>query len=771
MLEELSSWFAGGAEQASSMLLAALSHHGRPVSLNDYEDSNARNFAETFWRDKGGLSPVVTIGRLAALAGELFPDAFASTTEAMDATPGFQHRFAGLLMLADWIASDERFFPFRRCEREDRFSLAVRAAENALRTIGIVTPERQDVKGFKCIFGKEPFPMQRAVCEKLAIDDSSRLILIESDTGSGKTEAAIYWFCRLYAKELVDGMYFALPTRVAAREIYNRVRTAMRSAFGPQERPIPILPAIPGYMGAKGKYVLPESENALWDDDNTDRRRERLWSYEHPKRFLAAPVAVGTIDQALLSVLQVKHSLMRSVCLDRQLLVVDEVHASDPYMRQVLRMLLRKHLGRGRWAMLLSATLGESAAAEFFQRERRSLGLAIAKPYPMLSTSSMELPVESTCHRSVKVDLHSSMMSDNDIVGPLVEALAHEARILVVCNTVGRANSLFRLVERRLEDERRELLSGMFSLSGVRCPHHGRFAREDRKMLDKAVSERLGKKSRSGACLLIGTQTLEQSLDIDADWLVTDLAPMDVLLQRLGRLHRHNRKQRPERFAVPTATVRVPSPNVRSGEAVLGTMIGCTSGGTGTVDPVAKKRGEAAGIGSVYKDVRTILLTWQELEGRGTLNLPDDARVLIERTTHPEAFERLPAFWESHGREIEGEAMASAGLARDSVVGEEPFGKLQYMERDGRILTRIGDPTFDIPLRSPRESPFGNIVRSVQIPARWLSDDENGPPLALADHERIPDSVDATPTEPGFRFAIKDNEFEYTRLGLERRNA
>src|SRR5690606_15953151 len=123
-----------------------------------------------------------------------------------------------------------------------------------------------------------------------------------------------------------------------------------------------------------------------------------------------------------------------------------------------------------------------------------------------------------------------------------------------VCNTVARANALLRAIEA----DGRVPGNALFSVDGVVCPHHGRFALEQREVLDAAVSRALGKVSVAGPLLLIGTQTLEQSLDIDADWLVTDLCPMDVLLQRIGRLHRHERGTRPEGFETPHVCVRVP---------------------------------------------------------------------------------------------------------------------------------------------------------------------------------------------------------------------
>jgi CRISPR-associated endonuclease/helicase Cas3 len=726
------------------MLFASISHHGRPVSFRDYQASGVEPNARKWWRAANGYDPLAALEAIAQAARRAFPEAFTKDIPKIDATPALQQRFAGLVMLADWIGSDTQFFPYRRNPEEDRLSLARAAAARALQAIGLLPPEPRQPKPFTSVFPFTPSPLQWALAETLNLTDSARLLLVESDTGSGKTEAALAWFFRLYAQQEVDGLYFALPTRVAARELYDRVRLAIAAAFEPELQPGPVLLAAPGYVkvdGASVQHLLTDPHGTLWDDDAEEARRERLWSAERPKRFLAAPVAVGTIDQALLSALQVKHSLLRSVCLDRHLLVVDEVHASDPYMREVLRALLRGHLARGGWALLLSATLGESAAAMFFERDVAPLAEALRRPYPLLSARSRTWPMPAARERCIEVELAPTLTDDEALLPALIQALEHGARVLVVCNTVARANALFRRVEGILQAENQHLLPALFALEGVTCPHHGRFAREDRERLDTAVTALLGKGSSAGARLLIGTQTLEQSLDIDADWLITDLAPMDVLIQRFGRLHRHARRQRPHGFENPRVLVRVPSRD-------LAEYLG--------------KDGELrapAGLGSVYADGRVLARTWGELQQRPMLALPKQARERIERTTHPEALDQLPEVWRTHGQQLVGKVQAEIVQALRSVLDDVPFGDLHYPDKRERVLTRLGRPTFEIPLAQPMPSPFGVNIHRVAIPSHWLT------------ASRVPDSVRAEPIAGGFRFSIGETAFRYTRFGLEKDDA
>lgn len=741
LLADLCGWFGGDGEAAMAMLLAAISHHGRPVSGNDYQASGAAR-AVRYWKPAHGYDPMGALVALAQAARQAFPAAFQPDGAPLVATPVLQHRFAGLVMLADWIGSDTQFFPYRASPNEDRAALARDAAARALRAIGLAPPPSRQSKSFLATFGFDPSPLQKQLAQELAVEESHRLLLIESDTGSGKTEAALAWFFRLYAAGVVDGLYFALPTRVAARELYERVRKAIDAAFEPHARPSPVLLAAPGYVKADGTPVLPNPAGTLWDDSIRDARREQLWSAERPKRFLAAPIGVGTIDQALLSALQVKHSLLRSVCLDRHLLVVDEVHASDTYMREVLRALLDGHLRRGGWALLLSATLGESAAAPFFQRPVLPLAQALQRPYPALSTQAgpRAIPASRPARR-VEVTLSPTLTDDDPLVPELVEALRHGARVLVVCNTVARANALLRHMEAHLASAAPSLLPALFALDGIRCPHHGRFAREDRERLDAHVTSALGKHSPHGPLLLIGTQTLEQSLDIDADWLVTDLAPMDVLVQRFGRLHRHERKARPEPFATPRACVRVPHAPLAGFLRSDGTLRG------------------PAGLGSVYDDGRVLQRTLEELSARTAIVLPEDSRALIERTTHPEAWAELPPEWGPHCAWLEGARLAELRAAVGAVLKEEPFGDLHYSDKSEKVVTRLGTPTFDVPLTAPCRSAFGIPVERVQVPAHWLPD------------APLPDTVTAEPNAEGFRFVLGDRAFRYTRFGLEKDDA
>lgn len=750
LLSEMADWFTDGQNQVDALLLASISHHGRPVSASDL-NGQAGDPAR-WWRPNRELDPMCGVEELVAAVRLAFPYAFEAAPQ-INATAAFQHRFAGLVMLADWIGSDTRCFPYLASPDEDRAEIAARGARVALARIGLVTESWRRALAdraldFQSLFGRPPYPLQRALAERMPLDDDSRLLLIESETGSGKTEAALAWFYRLFADGRVDSLYFALPTRVAARELYGRIGASIRQVFpDPDNRPSPVLLAVPGYVRADGEpATLPNPTGLLWPDRPGDALTETAWAAEHPKRFLAAPVAVGTIDQALLSALQVKHAHLRSVCLDRALLVVDEVHASDPYMREILAHLLDGHTQRGGYAVLLSATLGEAGRERLLHTPRASLEDAIARPYPLISTRQTEIPQPDTGReKTIHIEFIEALEAIEDLRDQLVAALSQGSRILVVCNTVARANALVRAIEADLRVKREHL----FGLNGVTCPHHGRFARADREVLDAEISRRLGPASPPGALLAIGTQTLEQSLDIDADWLISDPCPMDVFLQRLGRLHRHWRVDRPVAFASPRATMLIPTEGDFSCH-----LTGRDGEGRGP-----------AGIGAVYPDLRILQCTLDALRGQPDLVIPRDNRGLVEVSTHPDALARLTgAAWDRHARYLTGCLLAEIRQAELGRLEALPFGDCHYPDRnDARITTRLGAGSYSLRLPESMNSPFGQTIEELAIPAHLLPGEN-----LLAE---LIQARDLAATPDGFRFALAGRAYRYTRFGLEKDDA
>lgn len=723
--QEFNSW----AEEAAThrLLFAAIGHHGRPG------DVEAARFDRALWRATEKLDPASGIASLVSATRVWFPSAYTPGGNPLPRAPAFQHAFAGLVMLADWIGSDASDAAFRyqtEGDAADRMPFARETAARLLVSLGLdVTAARgslgEHAPAFERVWSFAPRGAQRAVLELDAQPSTGTLTLLESETGSGKTEAALAHFFRLFHAGRVDGMYFALPTRTAATQIHTRVVDAVRHAFPDDvSRPAVVL-AVPGYLrvdAAEGKR-LPAFE-VLWNDDRFRADRHRSWAAEHPKRYLAGAVVVGTIDQALLSTLQVDHAHLRATALLRHLLVVDEVHASDAYGTRLLDDVLGAHLGAGGHALLLSATLGTDARTRLFappSNRRPSpppLAEALLAPYPALVTraegeatatvSAVEAPSTS---KQVARDLRPWIDEPNAIVAEALAAARLGARVLILRNTVKDCVATQVALEAAAGTADRGLL---FECDGKPAPHHARFARVDRTALDVAIEAFFGKgRARSTGVVAVATQTVQQSLDLDADLLITDLCPMDVLLQRIGRLHRHDTRVRPAAYKCARVVVLVPA------ERELGRLI--------------LPRGEARGkhgFGTVYDDLRILEATWRQLEAHTTLMIPAMNRRLVEYTTHPEALgaitKELGGAWLAHEQRVAGVGLANRGVAMlNALRRDQPIGDLAacFPDKldDRRITTRLGEDDRRLVFKTPFRGAFGGEVRELNVQA-WLSD-------------------------------------------------
>lgn len=757
--DAIETWDDRGGMTVCNLFVATLSHHGQPLNMNGSKPSNHR-----LWRAYGDLDPAEYVQRIGELARGWFPRAFDADAPPLPGSPELQHHFLGLCTLADWIGSNEDWFPYESDEVDDYITMARRRAGDAIARVGIdISTQRRSFGGVPTDFGQlfglsgaAPNAIQQFVRESPVED---RLVIIESETGSGKTEAALLRFARLYEEGLVDGMYFALPTRAAATQIHGRVSRFVEQLYPKDVGPDVVL-AVPGYIRAgdiEGRHL--QNYEVWWEDHADADLRGRRWAAESSKRFLAAQIAVGTVDQAMLATLKVRHAHMRAACLSRNLLVVDEVHASDVYMRRVLRDLLDAHIGAGGYALLMSATLGSAARGEWLAvgskraLESQPLQEAIAAPYPSISTSGSggKTPRgtgENGQDKSVSIKAEPHIKDHSAVALMALKEARTGAKVLVIRNTVSAAVETQQALEGAMAAGDDPLL---FSLAGNPTLHHGRFAVQDRRELDRAVEEQLGKDRSVGGLVIVGTQTLEQSLDIDADLLITDLCPVDVLLQRIGRLHRHSRQDRAEQFREPRCITLTPE------DGDLAAFL-------------KKDGGNMTGLGPggyVYPDIRTLEATRSLIEEHPTWHIPNMNRMLVERATHRDALreivERNGIEWAQHEREVTGGYIADDLTARDALIRRnkaffEDNEDVLFGANEEAIRTRLGDEGVEVGFEPAPQSPFDSQrhIESLTIGAHLL---RGAMPSGPVGTEKV---------EGGFTFSIGEQSYLYDRLGLRR---
>lgn len=454
-----------------------LSHHGRPVP--EPADGNA---AATF-----RVLPGYDWRAEEALLGRCLTDWFPAITRASPPAPEprLAHFFCGLLTLADWVASDRRAFEFEAGFRTDYWQTAQKRAQARVSEIGLSAhPPLQGQAGWPLVSDHPaPRPAQAAVG---ALDVDERLVLLEAETGAGKTEAALWRFVSLLEAGQVDALYFAVPTRAAARQLHGRINKALSRMF---DTPPEAVLAIPGQAtaGEAQGRMLPGFE-VLWDDGAAAHR----WAAEHSARYLAARVAVGTVDQVALGGLQVKFAHLRGARLSRALLVVDEVHASDPYMTETQRAMVQAHLDLGGHALLMSATLGAVARRRWRNEAHGDLARDADLPYPAVWTAKgvHAIPAEPGSAKTVQMQAVAGW-SGTDAAQLAMQAAGQGARVLVIRNTVARAQETFAACAEVDADH-------LLSVQGIPTLHHSRFAAEDRALLDHAVDQAIGKDSPMG---------------------------------------------------------------------------------------------------------------------------------------------------------------------------------------------------------------------------------------------------------------------------------
>ena len=601
---------------------------------------------------------------------------------------------AGLAVLADWLGSNTLYFPYQNQSQPlaDYWLVAQGRAVQALADSGVLPAPSAAAMPFEALFPRisVPSPLQQWAADA-PLQGGPQIHLLEDVTGAGKTEAALMLTHRLLASGSADGFFVALPTMATANAMYGRIALSYARLFA-DPTSLVLAHGQRRLVDDFAATVLPAGpdEHDARQLDDTASARCSAWLADHNKRALLSPAGVGTIDQVLLAVLHSKHQSLRLLGLVRKVLVIDEVHACDAYMQGVLEVLLGFHARAGGSAVLLSATLP--------QRMKQGLLTAFAKGlaqrppaatemgYPLVTSWSAQAPAQLTqqvvATRAAvqrRVGVRSSS-DEAEVVAAIDSALAAGHCVCWVRNTVADALAAFEKFKARLPASRLLLF-------------HARFALRDRLDMEEQVLAHFGKDSiaaeRAGR-LLIATQVVEQSLDVDFDLLVSDLAPIDRVIQRAGRLRRHRRA--PD--GTPLADPCMPD---QRGEPWLWLL---TPPWTETPDARWYKAAFPKAA-AVYAHHGQNWLSARALsggDGIGGFTMPDDARMLIEGVFGDDA--TVPPGLGANALAAAGQGFANLGQAQmNSLKLSQGYqrGGIDWWS-DAKTPSRLGEASSTVTL-------------------------------------------------------------------------
>ena len=448
---------------------------------------------------------------------------------------------AGLTSVADWIGSNTDWFPpgERAASLADHHARSLQLADDALEAIGwppyqALLPGTANTDDLIARIVGQPGlaarPLQSAADSLLQAAAAPVLLIVEAPMGEGKTELALLAHLRLQARLGHRGLYVALPTQATGNAMFDRTLAFLR-AFGAGQR----LDLQLAHGGALLDDRLIELRGIHGGSDGRgDTVQSSAW-FSQRKRPLLSPYGVGTIDQALFATLNVKHHFVRLWGLSNRVVVLDEVHAYDTYTGGLIEALLRWLKALGCSVVLMSATLPRRKRDALLQSWGAHAAAAPDLPYPRLLMACGDQVLGQTCASRQQAPIALAALGEDleGIAGLAARLLAQGGCGAVVVNTVDRAQKLFLALRAMVAQPQQVML------------FHARFPADERSAREHAVLTVFGKHAtRPSHALLVATQVVEQSLDIDFDFLVSDLAPVDLLLQRAGRLHRHER-QRP----------------------------------------------------------------------------------------------------------------------------------------------------------------------------------------------------------------------------------
>lgn len=612
---------------------------------------------------------------------------------------------AGLISVSDWIGSSVDEFPYEdgiRCLDEYWCATSAKARHAVSRLMWGIGSQKGEPETLGQLFGfPKLYPLQNSAVALSTRLDGPSIVLIEGPMGQGKTEAA--FFLENYWRRTLDdrGAYVALPTQATANQMFHRVKSYLeRASFDGHVN----LHLLHGYAALSPEYADLKTQTSI--SDEPPRVVAAQWFTSQKKRAILATYGVGTIDQALMAVLPAKHFFVRMFGLAGKTVVIDEVHAYDLFTSTLVDRMLAWLSELGCSVVVLSATLPRSRSAELVNAYAGEKALSHAKSYPRISwlsgsgAGSETIVSNGAEGRTLDISLDWILDDPEPIADLLIDKLQDGGHAALICNTVSRAQEMYQAIR------------GPLSKAQIKLDlFHARYPLEERLARENACISSFGKGERDASerHVVCATQVIEQSLDLDFDLIVTDIAPVDLLLQRAGRLHRHPDNPRPPALMRPTLYV---------------------------IEPAQQAGYPGFGDSSFVYWESTLLSTYAHLIGKSHISIPRDVEDLVESVYPPSLPASTPPQWTARldllDRKRE-EALKSEGyMARSVAISSPHEGKIwkeisRYLEEDDEEVH------VSLQARTRLTRPGVSLVCAYAVGSGVCADEEGALPITQSD--------------------------------------
>lgn len=537
-----------------SICVLVSGHHGK--ALDTRPNDEILSYPSTFYQDENdeSVQDLWKKEQKKLLDLALSLGGYASIQDVPSINHSSQIILSGLVIMADWLASNEDLFPLAMVhdhtirDSKDRAELAWQKWNKSSMWIPEESIDPQDIYKKRFSFIEEPKSAQDKVARCIAQATDPGIAILEAPMGMGKTEAALVMAEIMAFKTKSSGLYFALPTQATSNAIFPRIKNwleGLNATDGPY-----------GIGLVHSKAHLNDDYMNLMANTNEDAEVDRLvvneW-FSGSKRSILNDFVIGTVDQVLMMALKTKHLMLRHLGLSKKVVIIDEIHSIDLYMSTYMYRAL-EYLGYYHVpVVILSATLPAAMRENLVRSYMKGRGVKTSKikenlknydpkSYPILTYSdsdTIKFYLDFAQEEDKKVEIID--IKEDQIIDLAKDAMASKAFAGIIVNSVKKAQEIAKTLAQVLGEDQVILI-------------HSRFIDSQRPRLERQILDMVGKGTdRSNPKVVVGTQVLQESLDIDFDLLITELSPMDLLIQRIGRLHRHkaNDHLRPDDYKTP----------------------------------------------------------------------------------------------------------------------------------------------------------------------------------------------------------------------------